>query len=102
MPRIELEEMGPFLDLEVRRSQLALPEEMKRACRQPRTNKVPCGDSSALQLSCLVQVKKTKNVSHDVFGTKLGRVHMQRQELKRLQTRKVKGLKRSKEGSNHE
>lgn len=45
----------------------------------------------------LVQVKKTKNVSRDVFGTKLGRVHMQRQDFSKLQTRKVKGLKRSKE-----
>lgn len=44
-----------------------------------------------------IQVKKTKNVSHDVFGTKLGRVHMQRQDFSKLQTRKIKGLKRSKD-----
>ena len=102
LPRIELEEMGPFLDFEVRRSHLALAEDLKRACRQPKVNKVMC--VSALPVSCshfslfiLVQVKKTKNVSHDVFGTKLGRVHMQRQEFSRLQTRKIKGLKRSKD-----
>ncbi len=42
----------------------------------------------------MAQVKKTKNVSHDKFGTKLGRVHMQRQDFSKLQTRKLKGLKR--------
>jgi len=40
-------------------------------------------------------VKKTKNISFDPFGSKLGRVHMQRQDLSKLQTRKMKGLKRS-------
>ena len=38
-----------------------------------------------------------KNVSHDVFGSKLGRVHMKRQDFGRLQTRKVRGLKRSRD-----
>ena len=42
-----------------------------------------------------LQPKKVKNVSRDAFGSKLGRVHMQRQDFSKLQTRKVKGLKRS-------
>ena len=41
------------------------------------------------------QPKKIKNISYDTFGTKVGRVHMQRQDLSKLQTRKLKGLKRS-------
>lgn len=48
--------------------------------------------SSWLQFN--FQVKKTKNISHDTFGTKFGRVHMQRQDFSKLQIRKMKGLKR--------
>ena len=44
----------------------------------------------------LPQPKKVKNVSRDSFGSKLGRVHMKRQDFSQLQTRKMKGLKRSK------
>eukprot|EP00069_Balaena_mysticetus_P017221 bmy_10360T0 len=38
--------------------------------------------------------KKKKNVSHDTFGTTYGRIHMQKQDLSKLQTRKMKGLKK--------
>lgn len=55
-------------------------------------------------LKCLVssscdfcQPKKKKNVSHDAFGTKFGRVHMQKQDLSKLQTRKMKGLRKRKQ-----
>ena len=33
-------------------------------------------------------------MSYDAFGTKEGQVHMQRQDYTKLQTRKMKGLKR--------
>lgn len=33
-------------------------------------------------------------MSYDAFGTKEGQVHMQRQDYGKLQTRKMKGLKR--------
>ena len=46
------------------------------------------------RLFCVLQPKKKKNINHDVFGTKLGRIHMESQDLKNLQTRKVKALKR--------
>ena len=42
-----------------------------------------------------LQPRKVKNVSYDTFGTKVGQVHMQRQDFSKLQTRKLKGLKRS-------
>lgn len=42
------------------------------------------------------QAKKKKNISHDTFGTKFGRVHMQRQDLSKLRTRKMKGLRKRK------
>ena len=38
--------------------------------------------------------KKKKNISHDTFGTTYGRIHMQKQDLSKLQTRKMKGLKK--------
>ena len=42
-------------------------------------------------------VKKVKNKSEDVFGNKMGRIHIPAQEIKKVQTRKVKALKESKE-----
>jgi len=45
-------------------------------------------------LRCVLQPKKKKNISRDAFGTQLGRVHMQKMDLSKLQTRKMKGLKR--------
>ncbi|KAL3881946.1 hypothetical protein ACJMK2_028329 [Sinanodonta woodiana] len=77
-PRIELEEMGPSLDLSVRRTKLASDDLYKRALKVPKT----------------ATPKKTKNISQDPFGSKLGRIHMQKQDLSKLQTRKLKGLKR--------
>ena len=41
-----------------------------------------------------MQPKKTKNISRDVFGTKHGKIHMQKQDLGNLQIRKMKALKR--------
>ncbi|CAH1800324.1 unnamed protein product [Owenia fusiformis] len=77
-PRIELEEMGPSLDLTMRRTKLASADLYKTARKQPKTAKP----------------KKRKNISKDVFGTRLGRIHMEKQDMTKLQTRKMKGLKR--------
>jgi ribosome production factor 2 len=79
-PRVEVEEMGPSLDLVLRRSRLADDSLYKQACRKPAATKP----------------KKVKNVSRDPFGSKLGQVHMKRQDFSQLQTRKMKGLKRTK------
>ena len=40
VPHVELEEMGPSLDLAMRRSHLAPDDLMKQACRQPKAMKV--------------------------------------------------------------
>lgn len=80
-PRIELEEIGPSIDFVLRRSKLASDDLYKRAKKQP------------VQL----KKKKIKNISKNKLGSKLGRIHMQKQDLKRLQTRKLKGLKKSAE-----
>lgn len=78
IPRIELEEMGPSLDLVMRRTHLASDDLYKLSLKQPKG----------------LKPKKKKNISHDVFGTTYGRIHMQKQDLSKLQTRKMKGLKK--------
>ncbi|KAM6082917.1 ribosome production factor 2 homolog isoform 3-T3 [Chlamydotis macqueenii] len=78
IPRIELEEMGPSLDLVMRRTHLASDDLYKLSLKQPKA----------------LKPKKKKNISHDVFGTTYGRIHMQKQDLGKLQTRKMKGLKK--------
>ncbi|XP_069128652.1 ribosome production factor 2 homolog [Argopecten irradians] len=80
IPRVELEDMGPSLDLVIRRTKLASDDLFKRSLRQPKTAKP----------------RKTKNISRNAFGSKLGRIHMDKQDLGKLQTRKMKGLKKPK------
>ncbi|CAG0895611.1 unnamed protein product [Darwinula stevensoni] len=77
-PRVELEEMGPATEWELRRMRLASDDLFKLATRMPKQ----------------LKVKKKKNLSKDVFGTQVGRIHMQRQDLAKLQTRKMKALKK--------
>uniref|UniRef100_A0A8C6NZ40 Ribosome production factor 2 homolog n=3 Tax=Nothobranchius TaxID=28779 RepID=A0A8C6NZ40_NOTFU len=77
-PRIELEEIGPSLDLVLRRTHLASDDLYKLAHKQPKA----------------LKPKKKKNISRDALGSTLGRVHMQKQDLSKLQTRKMKGLRK--------
>ncbi|XP_022082127.1 ribosome production factor 2 homolog [Acanthaster planci] len=79
-PRVELEEIGPSMDLVLRRSHLASLDLYKQAMKKPKQ----------------LKPKKKKNIKHDVFGTKLGRIHMESQDFDKLQTRKMKALKRQK------
>ncbi len=41
------------------------------------------------------QARPKKNVETDIVGDKVGRIHLGRQDLGDLQTRKMKGLKRA-------
>ncbi|MCL4136173.1 UNVERIFIED_CONTAM: hypothetical protein GTU68_017839 [Idotea baltica] len=82
-PRVELEEIGPSATMVLRRSKLASSDLFKTALKQPK----------------ILKPKKKKNISQDVFGTKLGRVHMTKQDLSQLQTRKMKGLKTKKKAT---
>jgi len=82
-PRVELEEIGPSLDLVLNRSHLAEESLYKESLKQPK----------------VLKPKVKKNVERDVFGTKTGRIHMQKQDLGNMQTRKMKGLKRKSPGN---
>ncbi|KAJ9078955.1 rRNA-binding ribosome biosynthesis protein rpf2 [Entomophthora muscae] len=79
LPRVELEEMGPSFDMNMRRTRFANPDVMKQALRVPKE----------------LKPKKVKNINHDDFGDKMGRIHMVKQDFNTLQTRKMKGLKSS-------
>ena len=79
IPRIELNEMGPHVDLNVRRTQLASDDLFKQSCKKPKD----------------LKVKKKKNVSKDGLGSTFGRIHMGGQNINSIQTRKMKGLKKT-------
>jgi ribosome production factor 2 len=81
LPRVELDEVGPKFDFKVGRIKEADAGVMKEAMKK---RKQLDGDFKA----------KQKNVGMDTVGDKIGRVHLSRQDLGQLQTRKMKGLKR--------
>lgn len=76
--KLELQEMGPRIDLGLRRSKMASDDLMKKSLKKPAE----------------VKIKKIKNIKRSKLGTTFGRVHMNRQDYSRLQTRKMKGLKK--------
>ncbi|KAI6812265.1 Brix-domain-containing protein [Hortaea werneckii] len=80
-PRVELEEMGPRIDFRVGRVKQADPDMLKEAMRKPKGQ----------------EPKTKKNVDTDIIGDKVGRIHLGKQDLGQLQTRKMKGLKRSRD-----
>jgi ribosome production factor 2 len=77
-PRVELKEMGPNYDLIIKRTTVPKAEIW----------------NSAVKVSKEVKPKKAKNVEVDEMGDKYGRIHLGKQEIQKIQTRKMKGLKR--------
>jgi Brix domain len=82
LPRVELDEVGPKFDFKVGRAKEADAAMMKEAMKR---GKRPDDDFKS----------KQKNIGMDTMGDKIGRVHLSRQDLGQLQTRKMKGLKRN-------
>ena len=82
VPRVELDQIGPSYDFKVGRFKFAdeglLREAMKHG-RRPN------------------EARNKKNIETDLMGDKLGRVHLSKQDLSELQTRKMKGLKRGRD-----
>ncbi|KAJ5124562.1 Ribosome biogenesis protein [Penicillium bovifimosum] len=80
LPRVELQEVGPKFDFKIGRTRQAAPEVQKESMKQgKRPNE---------------EARTKKNVITDTMGDKIGRVHLGKQDLSELQTRKMKGLKR--------
>lgn len=77
LPRVELKEMGPSLDLEVRRQRAAPAELEKEACKQAKIGK-----------------KKEKNVHSDMLEGRVGRIYMPKQKVDSMALSKMKGLRR--------
>lgn len=80
-PRIELSEIGPAINFGIRRTKIATKELYKAALRTPAP----------------LRVTKKKNVTRDELGNVHGRVHVGQEDISRLQTRKMKGLKKTPE-----
>lgn len=77
LPRVELTETGPRLDFKIGR------------IHTPSIDMVREAHKRAKQL----ESRTVKNVEKDMMGDKLGRIHLGKQDLGDLQTRKMKGLK---------
>ena len=79
LPRVELDEVGPKFDFRVGRIREAEASVMKDALKRGRRPD---------------EARPKKNVETDGMGDQIARVHLGRQDLAGLQTRKMKGLKR--------
>lgn len=77
VPRVEVDEIGPRLDFKIGRRITPAPEVEKDALSKPKQ----------------LQAKVQKNISTDFMGDKVAQIHLGKQDLDKLQTRKMKGLK---------
>ena len=64
--------------MKIRRHLFAPPELKKLSLKKPKG----------------LKPHKVKNVTRNVMGEKIGRVHMKKQDFNNMQTRKMKGLKK--------
>ncbi|OQS02179.1 hypothetical protein THRCLA_05424 [Thraustotheca clavata] len=79
-PRVELDEMGPRFDLSFRRHKFASADLMKAALKKPKE----------------LAPKKIKNVTRDeLTGDKIGRIHVDRQDIYSMNVRRVKALRKT-------
>lgn len=79
IPNVKLTEIGPSFDLALKRTKLGSDELYKKSLKQPKE----------------IAPKKKKNISRDAFGSVLGRIHMQKQDINKLQLRKLNAFKKS-------
>ena len=81
VPRVEVVEMGPRMDLRIGRVREAEGGMWREAMRKGKGG----------------EGKVKKNVETDRVGDQIGRIHLGRQDLGELQSRKMKGLKRGRD-----
>lgn len=85
---VDLEEIGPSIDFVLRRRQMPSMDRLAASLKRPKTqaDKSRQGKAGA-----------KKNIETDDMGDMVGRVHVGKQDLNKLQTRKMKALKRSRQ-----
>lgn len=79
LPRVELEPIGPNVDFTLRRSNFASEDLFKKSLQQ---------SEQILKQQGKMKKAGSKNISKDAFGSKLGRIHMERQDYSKLRLRK--------------
>ncbi|CAG7846509.1 SubName: Full=Related to protein RPF2 involved in ribosomal large subunit assembly and maintenance {ECO:0000313/EMBL:CCA70210.1} [Serendipita indica DSM 11827] len=87
IPYVDLVPMGPSLDLVLRRHMQPDPVLLAASLKRPKLAKRDVE-------SGLGDKKKMRNKEVDEMGDLRGRIHIAKQDLSKLQTRKVKALKR--------
>lgn len=99
--------MGAFLDLSVRRSQIAATDIFKGACRKPKRCdshficfatfnayvSITTAPNKKSSNSLSVKPPKIKNITKTVLGETIGRLHMKKQNFDRVGGRKVAALR---------
>jgi ribosome production factor 2 len=85
VPRIELQESGPSFDFELRRRRPASIDMFNQALKRPKTEH---------EKNRQGKDGNKKNIQTDDMGDTVGRIHVGKQDLSSLQTRKMKGLKK--------
>lgn len=83
-PKVELELAGPSIDFGIRRTVTAPPSVRANALRKPKK----------------MASKKRKNMERGLLGDKMGRVHMEKQNLQELDLARMKGLGKRRRVSN--
>jgi ribosome production factor 2 len=84
-PRVELDEIGPAMDWKLGRTKSASPEVKAQSMR-------------TLKIITTKGHKTGKNIITTAMGDKRGRIHLEKQELNKIATKKMKGLKKRKRG----
>jgi ribosome production factor 2 len=80
IPRVELAEMGPSLNLSIRRTREAPTELANESMKQPKVAK-----------------RKEKNVGYDNLDGRVGKIYIPKQNLSSIALNKMKGLKRERQ-----
>lgn len=95
IPKIEVDEIGPRIDFKFGRNREADGDMLKEAMKRAKGTEVSLAEEGLLDVANKrVQAKSKKNIETDLVGDKMGRIHLGRQDLSKLQSRKMKGLKR--------
>ena len=80
LPLVELDEVGPRVDFSFRRRQRAPADLVRASMQRPKRT--------------AERAKERKNLEVNSMGERVGRVHMQRQNLSNVAIARLKGLKR--------